>query len=58
MNKWQTLDFLADATFEELELYARAKGYNKHWVKHQLKTEQDFIDYGKYKGYKNGWHKY
>lgn len=58
MNKWQSLDFLADATFEELELYAKAKGYNKHWIKHQLKTEQDFIDYGKYKGYKNGWHKY
>lgn len=58
MNKWQSLDFLADATFEELELYARAKGYNKNWIKHQLKTEQDFIDYGKYKGYKNGWHKY
>ena len=58
MNKWQTLDFLADATFEELELYARAKGYNKHWIKHQLKTEQDFYDYGEYKGYKRGWHKY
>lgn len=58
MNKWQSLDFLSDATFEELELYAKAKGYNKNWIKHQLKTEQDFYDYGKYKGYKNGWHKY
>lgn len=58
MNKWQSLDFLADATFEELELYAKAKGYNKNWIKHQLKTEQDFYDYGEYKGYKKGWHKY
>jgi superfamily II DNA or RNA helicase len=58
MNKWQTMDFLADATFKDLELYAIAKGYSKNWIKHQLKTEKDFYDYGEYKGYKRGWHKY
>ena len=58
MNKWQSQEFLQTASFEELELYAKAKGFHKNWVKHQLKTEQDFYDYGKYKGYKNGWHKY
>ena len=58
MTKWQTIDFLEGATFKDLELYAVAKGYNKHWIKHQLRTEQDKEDYGKYKGYKKGWHKY
>lgn len=58
MNKWQCQEFLHTASFEELELYAKAKGYNKNWIKYQLKTEQDFYDYGKYKGYKKGWHKY
>lgn len=58
MNKWQSLEFLIEATFQELELYAKIKGYHKNWVKHQLKTDQDYINYGKYKGYKNGWQNY
>jgi superfamily II DNA or RNA helicase len=58
MNKWQSIDFLVDASFKDLELYATAKGYSKNWVKHQLKTEKDFYDYGEYKGYRKGWDKY
>ena len=58
MNKWQSLDFLVDASFKDLELYAIAKGYSKNWIKHQLKTEKDFYDYGEYKGYRKGWDKY
>ena len=41
--------------FNELELYCEAKGYNKRWILHQLKTNEEIKRYAKYKGYANGW---
>jgi superfamily II DNA or RNA helicase len=55
MDKWQSIDFLVDATFKDLEMYCIAKGYSKNWVYLRLKTRQDFYDYAKFMGYKKGW---
>ena len=41
--------------FNELELYCEAKGYNKRWIVHQLKTNEEVKRYAKFKGYANGW---
>lgn len=41
--------------FIKLEEKAFEKGYKKGWVLYQLKSEQDFIDYGKFKNYKPQW---
>lgn len=46
---------LKTATFRELDLIAKAKGYKKGWIYHNLKTEEDLIEYAKYKGYNKKW---
>lgn len=46
---------LKTADFKELNLIREAKGYKKSWLFHQLKTEEDIINYGKFMGYQKGW---
>lgn len=55
LSKTKLKNRIEKADFKELELIAIAKGYSKNWIFHQLKTESDFIEYGKYKGFKPGW---
>jgi superfamily II DNA or RNA helicase len=43
------------ATFKELEMIQKAKGYKVSWIFHQLKTKEDYFAYEKYMGYKKGW---
>lgn len=46
---------IQNASFKELEMIQKAKGYKASWILHQLKTESDFYGYEKYKGYQQGW---
>jgi superfamily II DNA or RNA helicase len=55
LSKTRLNNIIAKANFKELELIAIAKGYNKNWIFHQLKSPNDFREYGKYKGFKKGW---
>mgnify|MGYP000388858058 CR=1 FL=1 len=55
LSKTRLNNIIAKANFKELELIAIAKGYNKNWIFHQLKSANDFREYGKYKGFKKGW---
>jgi superfamily II DNA or RNA helicase len=41
--------------FIKLEQKANEKSYKKGWLVHQLKTNEDLKDYGKYKNYKPNW---
>jgi len=55
LSKTRLNNIIAKANFKELELIAIAKGYNKNWIFHQLKSANDFREYGKYKGFKPAW---
>ena len=46
------------ASFEELELIAKAKNYKKGWVFHQLRTREQLEAYAKTKGYHKNWVNY
>lgn len=58
LTKKELISYVANASFKELELLAKAKGYKETWLYHQLKTPEDFKAYEKYKGYKKGWANY
>ena len=49
---------LETASFEKLNLIAKAKNYKKSWIYHQLKTYEDLLKYEKYMNYKSGWAMY
>lgn len=55
LSKTRLNNRIAKADFKELELIAVAKGYSKNWIFHQLKSPNDFREYGKYKGFKPAW---
>lgn len=55
MTFQQIRDEIATADFKRLEEIAEAKGYRKGWIYHQLKTEEDIRNYGKWKGYHDKW---
>lgn len=55
LSKTKLRNRILKADFKDLELIAIAKGYNKNWIFHQLKTPTDFREYGKYKGFKPAW---
>lgn len=55
LSKTRLNNRIAKADFKELELIAIAKGYSKNWIFHQLKSPNDFREYGKYKGFKPAW---
>jgi len=42
----------------KLIIQAKAKGYKTGWVLHQLKTFDEYKEYGRIKNYKTGWAKY
>jgi superfamily II DNA or RNA helicase len=44
-------------TVKEMEEIRQAKGYKVGYLLHRFKTEQQFIDYEKLKGYRPGWSK-
>jgi superfamily II DNA or RNA helicase len=58
LTKKELISYVQNASFRELELLAKAKGYKETWLYHQLKTAEDFKAYEKYKGYKKGWANY
>jgi superfamily II DNA or RNA helicase len=55
MNKRQLIEAISIASFKDLEIIQKAKGYAKNWIFHQLKTKEDFYEYEKFMGYKKGW---
>jgi superfamily II DNA or RNA helicase len=57
LSKYKLNMAIEGATFQQLELIAKAKGYKAGWIFHQLRTYEDLVAYGKYKGYNNGWAK-
>lgn len=51
----QIKDVLKTADFKTMENIAKAKGYQKGWIYHQLRTESDLKNYSLYKGYSPKW---
>jgi superfamily II DNA or RNA helicase len=50
--------FADSCTVAELEEIREIKNYNIGWVLHKLETYNEFLEYEKLKGYKNGWAKF
>lgn len=46
---------ISDMGMEEVERLRIARGYKVAWVAHQLRDAGRIREYGKFKGYKNGW---
>ena len=55
MTYQQIQDQIKTADFKKLEMIAKAKGYKKNWIYHNLKTKDDIIKYAEYKGYHKNW---
>ena len=54
----QVKEAASDASFQELEQLAKAKGYKSGWIFHQLRTKGQLKEYAKYKGYSSKWVNY
>jgi superfamily II DNA or RNA helicase len=55
MNKRQLHEAISIASFKDLQIIQKAKGYAKNWIYHQLKTKEDFYEYEKFMAYGKGW---
>jgi DNA-directed RNA polymerase subunit M/transcription elongation factor TFIIS len=55
MTKQELSIAISIASFKDLSIIQKAKGYNKNWIFHQLRTKEDFYEYEKFMCYKKGW---
>lgn len=55
MDYHELVEVSKNATFKQLEVIKREKGYKDQWIYWQLKTPEDIEAYRKYKGYHPKW---